>query len=104
MVFGLRLRFLFALGFYSSLWEIAMSLKRYLNHILPEEFAQCSPERFALCFSMLFVSNFGIAVYFFRSDVFIDWSDWGSVLIMAIAAFFYNFAIVMFLRKVKLPG
>lgn len=81
-----------------------MSLIPKMGSDLLRSFKQLSPERFSLCFSMLFVSNFGMAVCFYRSDVFIDWSDWGSVLIMAIAAFFYNFAIVLFLRNVKLPG
>jgi hypothetical protein len=80
-----------------------MSLTHYLKRI-QSAFTQGGSERFSLWFSMLFVSNFGMVVCLYRSDVFIDWNDWGSVLIMAIAGFFYNFAIVIFLRKVKLPG
>jgi len=71
---------------------------------LLHSFRQLSSERFSLCFSMLFVANFGMAVCFYRSDVFIDWSDWGSVSIMAIAAFLYNFSIFRFLKKLSLPG
>jgi hypothetical protein len=81
-----------------------MSFITNLENSLPGALKQLNLTHVHFFLYVALGANLGMAAVFYLNEVFIDWSDSGSIAILAVIVFFYNLFTWIYVKRIALPA